>query len=184
MKSVSVPWLLLMIALEESNWLKAMAKSKRQPVNTFWEKIKERSKSQFGIIFYLGQISNLKFWPLKSENDFFCETLIQHGDQLTHILQKQLIDQLGDDYTPCLRDSTPLFNENMKKITLPEYFTNLPNNSWLLIAMTHEYSRGPKVDRYEYALVWLNFVKPVNLWPAKCTKGYKNFEKWPMTVII
>ena len=66
---------------------------------------------------------------MQSENDFFCETLIQHGDQLTHILQKQLIDQLGDDYEPCEHDSTPLFKENMETVTVPEYFTNLPNNS-------------------------------------------------------
>ena len=35
MKSVSVPWLLLKTALMGSSWLKVMAKSKRQLVNTF-----------------------------------------------------------------------------------------------------------------------------------------------------
>ena len=131
MKSVDVLWLLLMSALEESSWLKVMVKSKKRQVNIFWEKIKERSKVNFSYL------TRGKFWPFKSENDFFCETLIQHGDQLTHILQKQLIDQLGDDYEPCERDSTPLFKENMETITVPEYFSNLPNNSWLLISMTH-----------------------------------------------
>ena len=69
------------------------------------------------------RLTQVTLLTLQKVNDLFCETLIQHGDQLTHFLQKQLVDKLGDAYKMCERDSTPLFKKNMKKIIVPEYLS-------------------------------------------------------------